>query len=55
MSAAVPSRGRLGDALEAAGVPVRRLPLGPPERRTGGAYAGALAAPAVLRGQTSAC
>ncbi len=51
MSATVPSRGRFGDALEAAGVPLRRLPLGPPERRTAGAYAGALAAPAVLRGQ----
>lgn len=50
VSATVPAHGRLGDALDAAGVPVRRLPLGPPERRTAGAYTGALAAPAVLRG-----
>ncbi len=50
LSATVPAHGRLGDALAAAGVPVRRLPLGPPERRTAGAYGGALAAPAVLRG-----
>ena len=50
MSATVPARGRLGEALEASGVPVQRLPLGPPERRTAGSYAGAVAAPFVLRG-----
>lgn len=42
---AVPGPGRLRDAARAAGLPVVRLPLGPPERRTAASYAGAALAP----------
>ncbi len=46
----VPSAGRLRDAGRQLGLPVRRLPLGPPEERTLASYAGAALAPAVLAG-----
>ncbi|MGI8845192.1 MAG: glycosyltransferase family 4 protein, partial [Thermoleophilaceae bacterium] len=44
----VPGEGRLRRSAEAAGIPVRRLRLGPPERRTPAAYAGAALAVRVL-------
>lgn len=46
----MPSAGRLERAAHAAGIETRRLDLGPPERRTAAAYAGAALAPFVLRG-----
>jgi glycosyltransferase involved in cell wall biosynthesis len=49
VSATVPGPGRLREALEAGGVTVRRLPLGPPERRTPASYAGAALAAPLLR------
>jgi glycosyltransferase involved in cell wall biosynthesis len=49
LSATVPGPGRLRDALEADGVAVRRLPLGPPARRTAASYAGAALAAPLLR------
>jgi len=45
----VPSAGRLERAAHAAGIETRRLDLGPPERRTAAAYAGAALAPFALR------
>lgn len=46
----VPTRGRLEEAARSLGVTVRRLPLGPPERRTAASYAGGALAPLVLAG-----
>jgi len=48
VSMTVPARGRLSEAGEALGLPVRRLALGPPQRRTLASYAGAALAPLVL-------
>ena len=50
VSMTVPSKGRLRDAGRQLGLPVRRLPLGPPEKRSVASYAGAALAPAVLAG-----
>lgn len=50
VSMTVPAAGRLGQAGEALGLPVRRLALGPPQRRTATSYLGAALAPLALAG-----
>lgn len=49
VSLTVPASGRLSERARAARIPVRRLPLGPPERRAAGSYLGAAMAPVALR------
>lgn len=48
VSLTVPAAGRLREAAEGLGLPVRTLPLGPPERRSAASYAGAALAPFAL-------